>query len=136
MPSTSPDALSGAALEFLTLNLLASLSTLRADGSPHVVPVGFTWDAELSIARVITMGGSVKARNAARGQRGSLCQLDRARWMTLEGVTSLHTDAGEVAEGVRRYAERYRQPRPNPERVVIQVAVDRVLGSASLLQPE
>ncbi|WP_127782933.1 PPOX class F420-dependent oxidoreductase [Rhodococcus sp. X156] len=136
MPSTSPAALPAVALEFLAERQLASLTTLRADGTPHVVPVGFTWDAERSIARIITRGGSLKARNAARGGRGSLCQVDWARWMTLEGVTSVHTDAEEVAEGERRYAQRYRQPRPNPERVVIQIAADRVLGSASLLHPE
>ena len=39
------------------------------------------------------------------------------------------TDADVVAEAVGRYAERYRQPRANPSRVVIVIAVDRVLGS-------
>ncbi len=39
-----PGALPGTALEFLTERHLASLTTLRADGSPHVVPVGFTYD--------------------------------------------------------------------------------------------
>ena len=34
-----------------------------------------------------------------------------------------------VAEAERRYAERYRTPRPNPERVVIEITVNRLLGS-------
>ena len=38
----------------------------------------------------------------------------------------------EVADAVRRYAERYRQPRENPQRVVITIAVDRVLCSTTL----
>ena len=32
-------------LDFLTERHLATLTTLRRDGSPHVVPVGFTYDA-------------------------------------------------------------------------------------------
>jgi hypothetical protein len=33
-----------------------------------------------------------------------------------------------VAEAERRYAARYRPPRVNPRRVVIEVHIDRVLG--------
>ena len=32
-----------------------------------------------------------------------------------------------------RYAQRYRTPRANPKRVVIEVKVERVLGSSELL---
>ena len=34
----------------------------------------------------------------------------------------------EVADAELRYAERYRTPRPNDERVVIAISVARVLG--------
>ncbi len=37
-------------------------------------------------------------------------------------------DPERVAEAVRRYALRYRQPAENPRRVVVEIAVDRVLG--------
>jgi len=37
-----------------------------------------------------------------------------------------------VAEAVRRYALRYRQPKVNPARVVIEVTVTRLLGSSRL----
>ena len=43
-------------LAFLTERHLATLTTLRADGSPHVVPVGFTFDAGSLTARIITSG--------------------------------------------------------------------------------
>jgi PPOX class probable F420-dependent enzyme len=127
-----PVVLSPAASAFLAERHLATLTTLRADGSPHVVPVGFTWDVEHGIARVITRDLSLKARNAARGGRVSLCQVDHARWLTVEGVARVATDARAVAEGEARYTVRYRPPRPNPQRVVIEIAVDRVLSSASL----
>jgi hypothetical protein len=38
------------------------------------------------------------------------------------------TDAASVRDAERRYAVRYREPRENPRRVVLEVTVDRVLG--------
>lgn len=116
-------------MAFLAERHLATLTTLRADGSPHVVPVAFTWDPDRRTARVITDGGSAKVRHARRGGRAVLCQVDRRRWLSLEGVPAVLTDAGSVAAAEQRYAQRYRVPRPNPTRVVLEVVVDRVLGS-------
>lgn len=124
-----PAALSPAALEFLAVRHLATLTTLRPDGTPHVVPVGFTWDPEHRLARVITSGTSRKARNAAAGCRAVLCQVDGRHWLSLEGPARVLTTPQEVGEAVQRYAARYRTPRENPERVVIAIEVDRVLGN-------
>ena len=77
------------------------------------------------------MGASVKARKcgAERGDAAVPCpQVDGRRWSTLEGDAVVRTDPAAVADAERRYALRYRQPRPNPERVVIEIAVRRVLG--------
>ncbi|GAB3070679.1 pyridoxamine 5'-phosphate oxidase family protein [Pedococcus soli] len=127
--STPPAELSAAALEFVTVRHLATLTTLRPDGSPHVVPVGFTWDPEALVARIITSGASRKARNAAAGSRAVLCQVDGRHWLSFEGPARVRTDRESVADAEQRYAARYRVPRENPERVVIEVAVDRVLGN-------
>lgn len=123
-----PNDLPPAALEFLTDRHLATLTTLRPDASPHVVPVGFTWDAEAGVARVITSGDSAKARNAGAGGRAVLCQAEGWRWISLEGVTRVRTETTLVRDAEARYAARYRVPRVNPKRVVIEVAVDRILG--------
>lgn len=118
-------------LAFLRERHLATLTTLRPDGSPHVVAVGFTWDDEARLVRVITNGPSAKARHVREGSpRAVVAQVDGRRWLSLEGVPSVSDDPDRVADAVRRYAERYRQPRENPRRVVIEIAVDRVLGSA------
>ena len=127
--STDPADLSAAALDFVTVRHLATLTTLRPDGSPHVVPVGFTWDPDRLVARVITSGSSRKARHAAQGGRAVLCQVDGRHWLSLEGTASVRTDEASVREAVQRYAARYRVPRDNPERVVVEIAVDRVLGN-------
>ncbi|NIZ93546.1 pyridoxamine 5'-phosphate oxidase family protein [Kineococcus rubinsiae] len=124
-----PSALPDTALEFLAERHLATMTTLRPDGTPHVVPVGFTFDAEAGLVRVITSRTSRKALNVAAGSRVVVAQVDGRRWLALEGDGRVLTDPEEVAEGERRYAGRYRVPRPNPERVVVAYAVDRVLGS-------
>jgi PPOX class probable F420-dependent enzyme len=116
---------------FLQERHLATLTTLRPDGSPHVVAVGFTWDPEAGLVRVITNGGSRKAAHVRRGSpRAVVAQVDGRRWLSMEGVPTVSDEPVRVAEAVRRYALRYRQPSPNPSRVVIEIAVDRVLGSA------
>mgnify|MGYP000573623987 CR=1 FL=1 len=131
--STPPDDLSAAALEFLSERHLATLSTLRADGSPHVVAVGFTFDPVTHIARVITSDGTQKALNAERGKVAVLSQVDGARWLSLEGIASVNRDPDAIRDAELRYAQRYRTPRENPKRVAIEVLVKRVLGSSTLL---
>ncbi|MBW6435377.1 TIGR03618 family F420-dependent PPOX class oxidoreductase [Actinoplanes hulinensis] len=125
---------SPALAEFWTERHLCTLTTLRADGSPHVVAVGATLDPAAGIARVISFDTSTKVRNVRRGQhRVAICQVDGRRWSTIEGLAVVRDDPSSVAEAERRYAGRYRTPRPNPARVVIEVAITRVLGSATLL---
>ena len=123
-----PHDLDEAALAFLAERHLATLTTLRADGSPHVVAVGFSYDAGARVARVITSPTSVKARNAAHGGRAAVCQVDGRRWLTMEGGVRLVTDAEGVAAAVACYTARYQDPRPRADRVAVEIAVDRVLG--------
>ena len=122
--------LSESQLEFIRENHLATLTTLRADGSPHVVPVGFTFDIENNIVRVITFAKSMKARHAAQGGRAVVSQVDRGRWITFEGTVRLCTEADIVAKAVEAYAGRYRQPKVREDRVVVEITVDKVMGRA------
>ena len=124
-----PSALPGDVRAFLAERHLATLTTLRPDGTPHVVAVGFTWDHEAQLVRVITDGGSRKAAHVRAGSpRAVVAQVDGARWLSLEGAPVLTDDPHRVAEAERHYAQRYREPRVNPKRVVVEIAVDRVLG--------
>lgn len=126
----TPAELPPAAVEFMRERHLATLTTIRRDGSPHVVPVGFTWDEDALVARVITSRGSAKTIQARAGRRAAISQVDRRRWLTLEGPTRVLDDPASVRDAEERYAARYRQPRPNPERVVVVLDVDRVLGAS------
>jgi len=122
------------AVDFLSERHLAMLTTLRTDGSPHVVAVGFTFDPVTHIARVITSDGSQKAINAERSNVGVLSQVDGGRWLSLEGIAGVSRDPEAIRDAELRYAQRYRIPRPNPKRVVIEVLIKRVLGSSTLLE--
>jgi len=135
---------------FVTERHVATLTTLRPDGTPHVVPVAFTWDAAAGVAWMTSEDGSAKVRNieAAQGKgpvgagpvgagavatgtgaRGALCQVSGGRWLTLEGELTVSRDPAVIADAELRYAVRYGPLDPDPRRVVLNLAVDRVLGS-------
>lgn len=119
-----------AALAFLAERHLATLATLRPDRSPHVVPVGFTYDADAQMVRIITARSSRKAANIASHPRVAVTQIDGGRWLTLEGVAVVTDEEARIAEAERRYGERYQAPRPRTDRVAIEVTVERMMGRA------
>ncbi|WP_030547597.1 pyridoxamine 5'-phosphate oxidase family protein [Streptomyces albus] len=131
--ATDLSALTPEYLAFWAERHLCTITTLRPDGTPHVVPVGVTFDAEQGIARVITRKTSRKVRNILAagpdGARVAVCQVSRGRWATLEGRAVVRTEPEAVADAVNRYAVRYeRMPTPNPERVLVEITVDRAMG--------
>lgn len=118
--------------EFWTQWRIGVLSTVRPDGRPHAVAVGSTLDFGTGLARVITSRSSVKALNVraagADGAPVSLSQVDGGRWSALQGIATVRDEPDRVAEAERRYAQRYRTPRPNPERVAIEIVIRSVVG--------
>lgn len=125
-------------LDFWTERHLCTLTTLRPDGRPHVVPVGVALDHERECAWIITTGSSRKVRNllaaGAAGGQVATCAVDGGRWSTLEGTAVVVHDPDSVARACERYAARYREPRVNPARVAIRIEVARFVGSASLIE--
>jgi F420H(2)-dependent biliverdin reductase len=128
--ATDPAELTPDAHAFLTERHLGTLSTLRADGSLHVCAVGFTWDQDARVVRVITGDRSQKVRNVERTGRAAVGQVDGGRWLSLEGPARVTREPDAVAEAVARYTARYQEPRVNPARVTIEIRVERVLGRA------
>ncbi|MGK0275007.1 MAG: PPOX class probable F420-dependent enzyme [Ilumatobacter sp.] len=126
------EQLDDSVMEFLTERHLATLTTLRTDGSPHVVAVGFSYDPDARVARVITWATSQKAINVGRmeaaGQHGAVCQVDGGRWLTLEGPIRLVTD--DVQPGIDGYTARYQQPKERDDRAVLEIDVTKILGRA------
>jgi PPOX class probable F420-dependent enzyme len=130
------DAFPTALRDFWTERHLCSLTTVRADGRPHTVPVGVVLDHEEQCAWVITDGASHKARHIAAGAAAGVpvaaCQVDGRRWSTVEGRARVLADAAAVRRAEECYAGRYRVPRPNPTRVALRIDVDRFLISSTL----
>jgi PPOX class probable F420-dependent enzyme len=127
---TIPAELTPDAHAFLAERHLGTLSTTRRDGTLHVCAVGFTWDADTALVRVITNDRSQKVRNVEATGRAAVGQVDGGRWLSLEGRAVVARETDAVAEAVARYTARYQEPRPNPQRVAIEITVARVLGRA------
>ncbi|MEU9339065.1 TIGR03618 family F420-dependent PPOX class oxidoreductase [Streptomyces sp. NPDC048290] len=127
-----PGAPDASYLSFWRERHVCTMTTIRPDGTPHVVPVGVTYDPGTRLARVITDRATAKARYVAaagaEGARVAVCQVDGRRWATLEGRAVVRDEPEQVAEAERRYAERYRTPSVNPTRVVIEITVTRATG--------
>ena len=109
---------------------LCTVTTLRADGSPHVVPMGVALDPDLGEAWAITSRHSFKVAHLRTDPRIAVCQVDGRRWCTVDGVAEVSDDPEVVREAEERYAARYRTPRPNPERVGVRIRITRVVGNA------
>ncbi|MFC5147549.1 pyridoxamine 5'-phosphate oxidase family protein [Streptomyces aureoversilis] len=125
--------LDAAYVDFWRERHICTLTTTRPDGSPHLVPVGVTFDHEAGIARVITNKNSRKVGNILAagpdGARVAVCQIGERKWATLEGRAVVRTEADAIADAVNRYAERYgRMPSPNPDRVLVEITVTKALG--------
>jgi PPOX class probable F420-dependent enzyme len=127
---TEPGDLTADALAFLAERHLGTLSTTRRDGTLHVCAVGFSWDPDAALVRVITSDATQKVRNVERAGRAAVAQVDGPRWLALDGTARVTRDPQAVAEAVARYAARYQAPRPNPNRVAIEIAVTQVMGRA------
>jgi PPOX class probable F420-dependent enzyme len=124
-----PERLDDDVLAFVRERHLATITTLRRDGTPHVVPVGFAYDEGERTVRVITNGASQKAVNLADGGRAVVCQIDGRRWLALEGTARVLADPVSVQRAEQAYEERYQAPRERPGRVAILIDVDRIIGN-------
>jgi PPOX class probable F420-dependent enzyme len=95
---------------FLAEPRIAKLATLRADGSPTIVPVWFEWDG--ATATVFTERASPKVKRIRADPRVALSVEEPVgvpeRWVTLEGTASIE-EAGGI-ELARRLAPRYYTP--------------------------
>ncbi|MDQ8703772.1 PPOX class F420-dependent oxidoreductase [Streptomyces sp. LHD-70] len=88
------------------------LSTVRADGSPHVSPVWFVLDGDRHL--IFNTGkNTVKGRNLARDGRVALCVDDDRppfAYVVIQGRAELIEELGQVREAATRIAARYMGP--------------------------
>ncbi|MEW2512027.1 PPOX class F420-dependent oxidoreductase [Streptomyces sp. NPDC046870] len=116
----------------------AKLSTVRADGSPHVAPIWFLLDGDELVFN--TGKNTAKGRNLARDGRVALC-VDDARppfhFVVLNGRARLSEDLAEVRLWATRIAARYMgEDRAEeygarngvPGELLVRVTIDKVLA--------
>ncbi len=120
----------------------AKLATVRADGSPHVVPVWFALDGETLV--FTTGAGSVKGRALRRDPRVSLCVEDDRppyAYVRVDGTASLSEDLDDMLRWAKRIGARYMGEaraeefgRRNavPGELLVRVAPTKVVGVTEL----
>ncbi|MFE9939503.1 PPOX class F420-dependent oxidoreductase [Streptomyces hirsutus] len=116
----------------------AKLSTVRADGSPHVAPIWFVLDGDDVVFN--TGRETVKGRNLARDGRVALCVDDDRppfAFVVLRGRARISEDPGDLVRWATRIAARYMgQDRAEefgarngvPGELLVRVAVEKVLS--------
>lgn len=126
-PSPAPGAAAAARCAWLT--------TLRADGSPHVTPVWFVLDGDTFWLATSTV--TAKCRHLAREPRVALAvDGTGAAPAVAEGTATVHRDVHEHPGILARLAEKYdgwdaADERQDGPRVLVEVRVERwLLGSA------
>lgn len=126
----SPQDLTPDELNFLTDRHLATLTTMRADGTPHVVAMAFGFDAATGRVLMITREGTAKVRHIDAHGYAVVSQLDGPRWLSLEGPARVLRDEEGVAEAVEAFERRYRPAQQRHDRVGIEIDIQRIIGRA------
>ncbi|MFE2643371.1 PPOX class F420-dependent oxidoreductase [Streptomyces nigra] len=114
------------------------LSTVRADGSPHVTPIWFVLDGDELVFN--TAAYSVKGRNVVRDGRVALCVDDDRppySFVVIQGRARVSEDLGELRHWAGRIGARYMgEDRAEefgarngvPGELLVRVSIDKVLA--------
>jgi hypothetical protein len=118
------------------------LSTVRADGSPHVTPVWFLLDGDDVVFN--TEKDGVKGRNLARDGRFALC-VDQDQppyaFVMLQGRTEISEDPDETLRWAGRLgarymgedrAEEYAARNGGPGNLLVRARIEKVIAFAGI----
>jgi PPOX class probable F420-dependent enzyme len=118
------------------------LSTVRADGRPHVAPIWFLLDGDDLLFN--TGKTTVKGRNLARDGRVALCVDDDRppyAFVVLQGRARISEDLDDVRLWAERIAGRYMGAERAeefaarngvPGELLVRVRIEKVLAEASV----
>lgn len=118
------------------------LSTVRADGSPHVTPIWFLLDGDDVVFN--TAKESVKGRNLARDGRAALCVDDDRPpfdFVVLQGRAELSEDLGELRDWAARIggrymgedrAEEFGKRNGVPGELLVRLRIEKVLAQSAV----
>ncbi|MFJ2609127.1 PPOX class F420-dependent oxidoreductase [Streptomyces sp. NPDC091279] len=120
----------------------AKLSTVRADGSPHVTPIWFLLDGDDIVFN--TGATSVKGRNLVRDGRVALCVDDDRPpfdYVVVRGRATVSEDLDELTYWSARIAGRYMgEDRAEefgarngvPGELLVRVRIEKVLAQKAI----
>ncbi len=118
------------------------LSTVRADGSPHIAPIWFVLDGDDLLFN--TGKETVKGRNLARDGRVALCVDDDRppfAYVVIQGEARISEDLADVRHWAARIAARYMgEDRAEefgdrngvPGELLVRVKITKVLAQAGV----
>ncbi|MFC9793154.1 PPOX class F420-dependent oxidoreductase [Streptomyces sp. NPDC057695] len=118
------------------------LATVRADGSPHVVPIWFLLDGDDVVFN--TGKDTVKGRNLARDGRVSLCVDDDAppfAFVSLSGRAELSEEPAELRRWAgligARYmgedrADEFGERNGVPGELLVRMRIEKVVAQAGV----
>ncbi|WP_111601793.1 PPOX class F420-dependent oxidoreductase [Streptomyces sp. Amel2xB2] len=120
------------------------LSTVRADGSPHVAPVWFVLDGDDLVLN--TGENTVKGRNLARDPRVSFCVDDERppfAFAVLSGRAELSTEPDAMLHWATRIGARYMGEEAGaefgarnavPGELLVRVRIEKVVALSGLTE--
>jgi PPOX class probable F420-dependent enzyme len=108
---------------------LATVATIRRDGSAQLTPVWIDWDGENVVFN--TAEGRAKPRNIRRNPVVSVQVVDREdeyRWVSITGQAQISEDGAveHIHELSRRYRGRDYDLTPGQQRLIVRVKPERV----------
>ncbi|MGW6687241.1 PPOX class F420-dependent oxidoreductase [Streptomyces sp. NPDC054961] len=118
------------------------LSTVRADGTPHIAPIWFVLDGDSFVFN--TGKDTVKGRNLARDGRVALCVDDDRppfSYVILQGRAEISEDLDDMLPWASRIGARYMGAergeafgRRNavPGELLVRVSIDKVISAAGV----
>ncbi|HEV3478627.1 MAG TPA: PPOX class F420-dependent oxidoreductase [Gaiellaceae bacterium] len=108
---------------------LATVATIRRDGSAQLTPVWIDWDGENVVFN--TAEGRAKPRNIRRNPLVSVQVVDpkdEYRWVSLTGLAEIQEEGAveHIHELSRRYRGRDYDLTPGQQRLIVRVKPERV----------
>jgi general stress protein 26 len=115
---------------FLATTSFGALSSIDVKGSLHTAVVGFHFNKDEKIIRIISNKDSQKVKNIQKNNQLSLCQVSGNKWISFFGTGIIHTTQQKVKEATNAYASRYQEPGDSTERIAIEIKIEKMLGNA------
>ena len=116
--------------EFLSTRAFGSLNSIDETNNLHTAVVGFHFDKNKKIIRIISQKKSIKVKNIIQNNNVSLSQIRDNKWLSFIGTATIKYDQESIKLATDAYTLRYEKPSENPDRIAIEISVKKILGNA------